>query len=353
MMPDLLRNLKSTVSNFSGRVESVTMKAAAVDNGVCDLTAVINSLRSSTATQDDKAAFLKDAAERTEQFLDDVERIDEEAAEAIRQSKDDFYDKYDYLRPDCEKSGWEKFWEGAKEWCKDHWKAIVTVVLVIAAVVVIVVTAGTALGPLAALAVTLAKGVLIGAVVGGLMGGIVGALSPNSTFLEGLESGAFGGAVGGLITGGLGSAMMAVSGTTTLTMAQSMLAGGLGDGITSIFSDLGDRFIKGDDISAGEFIFDALFSFGTGALFSGLGQRLGDVIPPLKINGLNKGTGSWKYVWMYEAANAGRNGRTISLKALFKGLGAQFIDGVIDHGIEFFKSGTGEIWDWYKSEVPA
>ena len=231
MMPDLLRNLRSTVSSLSGRVEDVTMRAAAVDNGVCDLTAVISSLRSSTATQDDKAAFLKDAAERTEQFLDDVERIDEEAAEAIRQSKDDFYEKYDYLKPDCEKSGWESFWEGAKEWCKDHWKAIVTVVLVIAAVVIIVATAGTALGPLAALAVTLAKGVLIGTLVGGLMGGIVGGLSPNSTFLEGLESGAFGGAVGGLITGGLGSAVSAISGVAELTMAQSMLVGGFGDGV--------------------------------------------------------------------------------------------------------------------------
>ena len=65
------------------------------------------------------------------------------------QNKDDFYDKYDYLKPDCEKSGWEKFCDACKavgEWCKEHWKLIVTVVLVIIAIVVVVVTWGAALG---------------------------------------------------------------------------------------------------------------------------------------------------------------------------------------------------------------
>lgn len=35
---------------------------------------------------------------------------------------------------------WEKRWKKAKEWCKEHWKVVVTVVLAIAAIAVIVVS---------------------------------------------------------------------------------------------------------------------------------------------------------------------------------------------------------------------
>ena len=39
-------------------------------------------------------------------------RIDGDVADVINNSKDDFYDKYEYLKPECEKSWLEK----AKEW---------------------------------------------------------------------------------------------------------------------------------------------------------------------------------------------------------------------------------------------
>lgn len=358
MMPWILRDLKSSVRDYRDDVEDLGRRAAAIDSGICDLSQVIDSLRSSSDTQEAKADLLSEAAEMTEQFLDDVEEIDEDAAEAITDSKNDFYDTYEYLRPECEKEKtfWDKVGDGLKkvgEWCKDHWKAIATVILVAVAIVVIVVSGGTALGPLAALAVTLAKGVLIGTVVGGIMGGIVGAVSPNSTFWEGLENGAFGGALGGLITGGLGSAVSAISGVAELSLVQTMLVSGAGDTITSILTNLGDQFIKGDNISIGQYISDALFSFGTGVLFAGLGDYLGKHIPPLKINGLNKGRGSWKFDWMYGKANVGRSGNPITIRTILKGMGADFIDGVIDHGIELLKGATGEGYDAYKDAVSA
>lgn len=355
-MSSLITDLGRSVRWFRDDIDDLSFSAAAVDSGVCDLTEVINSLRSSSDTQEAKAEALSDAAEKTEQFLEDVVDIDENAAEAINRSKNDFYDTYEYLRPDIEKSGWEKFWTGAKEWCKEHWKALATIGLVIAAVLVIVFTGGTAIGPIAALLITLSKGVLIGTLVGGVMGGIAGGLSPNSTFLQGLEGGAFGGALGGLLTAGIGSAVAGATGLASiadLSLLQNMLIGGTGDAFTSILTNLGDHFFKGDDISAGQYIFDALFSFGTGVLFTKLGDSLGNLIPPLKINGINKGRGSWKFDWMYDLANVGRNGRIMSRLSILKGLGAEFVDGVLDHGIEFFKSLTGEGWDAYKSWVSA
>ena len=59
------------------------------------------------------------------------------------------------MKPECEKSRWEKFKDGCKkvgEWCKEHWKKIlITVTIVIGAVlaiVAVVATGGMALVPL-------------------------------------------------------------------------------------------------------------------------------------------------------------------------------------------------------------
>ncbi len=354
-MPSLIRNAKRSVKELKSEINDLRKTTATIDSSVCNLDDVIASLRSSTSTQEEKIEKLQEIKEEIEDFIDDVVEIDEEAAEAINQSKDDFYDDYYYLKPDSEKSGWEKFKDGCKkvgEWCKEHWKVIVTVVLVIAAVVCLFIpgvnaaVAGLAFGKLI---LDLAAGVLIGAVIGGTIGGVIGAISPNSTFLEGLENGAFGGAVGGLITGGLGGVVSSFTGAE-LTLAQSMLVGGGGDAITSIITDLGDIAFKGDNISFSTIVCNALFSFGTGALFSGLSGKLGELLP-IKIRGLNKGRDSWKFTWNYELANVGRN--RISLKAIFKGIGARFIDDLWDNTIEIFKGGTGEGWESYKKAVSA
>ena len=145
-------------------------------------------------------------------FIADVVRIDGDAAEVINRNKDEFYDKYSYLKPDCEKNLWEKICDGfasAVEWCKEHWKLIVTVVLVIAAVAVIILSGGTALGALGPVLAMIAQGTIIGAVSGGLIGGLSSLLTGGS-FLEGFEEGAFSGAIGGAIFGGLGAAGQAI-----------------------------------------------------------------------------------------------------------------------------------------------
>ena len=139
-------------------------------------------------------------------------RIDGDAAEVINRNKDEFYDKYSYLKPDCEKNLWEKICDGfasAVEWCKEHWKLIVTVVLVIAAAAVIILSGGTALGALGPVLAMIAQGTIIGAVSGGLIGGLSSLLTGGS-FLEGFEEGAFSGAIGGAIFGGLGAAGQAI-----------------------------------------------------------------------------------------------------------------------------------------------
>lgn len=63
-----------------------------------------------------------------EEFVSDVARIDSEVANAINKSKENFYDEYNYLKPECEKSGWEKFKDDCKkfsEWCEENWISFV------------------------------------------------------------------------------------------------------------------------------------------------------------------------------------------------------------------------------------
>lgn len=65
-------------------------------------------------------------------------RIDGDVADVINKSKNDFYEKYEYLKPDIEKSWLEEKVDSACEWCKKHWKEIlITVTIVIGAVLAI------------------------------------------------------------------------------------------------------------------------------------------------------------------------------------------------------------------------
>ena len=106
-MSGLIRTTKSSVGTFNEGLGSLVSSALSVDSGVCSLDDTISALRSSTDTQEDKISALDTFAEETEEFVDEVVRIDGEAADAINSSKDDFYDDYYYLKPESEKTEWE------------------------------------------------------------------------------------------------------------------------------------------------------------------------------------------------------------------------------------------------------
>ena len=211
-MSSLLEGAKKSVSDYQTELFSLKSMTLNVNKSVCGLDDVIGSIQSSTQLQEQKVDSLETLRQNVENFITDVVRIDDDAAEVINRNKDEFYDKYSYLKPDCEKNLWEKICDGfasAVEWCKEHWKLIVTVVLVIAAVAVIILSGGTALGALGPVLAMIAQGTIIGAVSGGLIGGLSSLLTGGS-FLEGFEEGAFSGAIGGAIFGGLGAAGQAI-----------------------------------------------------------------------------------------------------------------------------------------------
>ena len=109
-----------------------------IDESICNVDDVISSIKSSTQTQEDKVESLESLKENINEYISYVVTIDQNAADAINKRKHDFYDKYEYLKPDIEKSWLEEKVDNACEWCKEHWKEIlITVTIVIGAVLAI------------------------------------------------------------------------------------------------------------------------------------------------------------------------------------------------------------------------
>lgn len=360
-MPGLVKDIRNSVNDLKSEFMTLKSKSQSINRNICNLDDVISSISTSTQTQEDKMDALNNLAENIKEFASDVERIDNNVATMINKSKNDFYDKYDYLKPE---NIFEMIWESCKsgletaaEWCKEHWKLVVTVVLVVAAVVVLVVLAGVG-GPIAAVLVMAAKGLLIGAATGGLIGGGINLISGKS-FWEGFEDGAFGGAIAGAISGGLSAGMTGGS-SFAQALANSNPAGLLkGAGLlerfkfswivtgkviplegfwkiiscdviadigTSLLGDIGDIYIKGENISGAKIISNILVS----AILSGSSSGISQKISVKKIPGINIGNGSWKHVWASQSTRSLRYGTHMRIKTYLKGIGVSALDHVGD-----------------------
>ncbi len=154
-MSGLIKGIKKSVTDYKSELFALKTKSLMINKSVCNLDDIVSSIQTSSQTQEQKIISLDTFDNNSEEFISDAVRIDGDAAEIIKKRKDDFYDKYNYLKPDCEKSGWEKFCDAcdsAYEWCKENWVKIVTVLVVIAIAVIAVVTFGVAIAAVAAIA---------------------------------------------------------------------------------------------------------------------------------------------------------------------------------------------------------
>ena len=198
-MSNYIEQAKTAVSDFCVDLSALKSKILGINSSVCD--SVVSKISSSSQTQEQQIAGLEATRKEVNDFIDLTVKRDNSASSAVAEAKKEFYKQYDYLKPECEKSDWEKFCdklEDVGEWCKEHWKLIVTVVICIAAIALICTGVGGILG-------AAAIGALIGAGTGGLIGGLSSVASGGS-FLDGFEDGAFLGAITGAIFGGIGGA---------------------------------------------------------------------------------------------------------------------------------------------------
>ena len=208
-MPSLINEAKKSVKDYKTELNQLKSKVMKIDSSICNVDDLINSIKTSTETQEDKIESLESLNENINEYISDVVTIDQNVADAINKSKDDFYDEYYYLKPECEKSGWEKFKDGCKkvgEWCKEHWKELVIgAICIVIGAVLTVLSGGTFL---AGLAVCFGKAILTATIFGAISVGFSALaskiLDQPFTFNDALS--AFGdGFASGFMFGGLGA----------------------------------------------------------------------------------------------------------------------------------------------------
>ncbi len=236
----LLDDIIKSVNNIDVQLSTLENTLQGVSSSTCDLNDTVESIRSSSKSEQDKVEDLKKLNSKLTEFIETASDRDKSAKDEINKQKEEFYTKYSFLKPECEKSFKEKLCdtvESACEWCKEHWKLIVTVVIV--AVAIALLWCGVGEGILAGIIAGACWGAISGAVIGGISGGL-DSLENGGSFLDGFENGAFSGALKGALTGaimgGLGQlGQLAGEGLNTLFEGQACL------------TNLG-KFVKGTSI---------------------------------------------------------------------------------------------------------
>lgn len=246
-MSNYIEQAKSAVSDFCVDLSALKSKILGINSSVCDN--VVSSISSSSQTQEQQIAGLE-ATQKQVTFIDLTINRDNAASAAVSKAKDDFYKEYSYLKPDSEKSGWEKFCDGLKkvgDWCKEHWKEICLVLEIVAAVVCLLIPGLEGIG----------IGILTGMLIGGLSGAAIGGISGYAQYgvdgilsriINGTEDGMLlGGLFGGL--GGIGAIAGEAFGCSALMTNMFSISSKLGLGMmafdmTALANDFQNRFFK-------------------------------------------------------------------------------------------------------------
>ena len=193
----LLDDMIKSSNNLNAQLGTLKSTLQGVDSSTCNLQDTVDSISSSSKSESNKVEDLKRLNNKLTAFIEMTARRDSSAESEINKAKEDFYTKYSYLKPECEKSRMEKIADGMKkacEWCKEHWKLIATIVIVAVSIVVLLIPG---VGPIIAGA---CWGAILGACIGGVSGGL-DSMARGGSFLDGFEEGAFSGAITGAITG--------------------------------------------------------------------------------------------------------------------------------------------------------
>lgn len=205
-----IRNNVSASNNLNSQLSSLKSTLQGINSSTYNLQDTIDNISSSTKTEKEKVKDLNKLSKKVDEFISVTVNRDNSAKEMIEKSKKEFYTKYLYLKPNCEKSGLEKICDGLKStgrWFKDNIKELIVVGLAAAAIVAVVALAVFTFGAgavIIAAAVGAVAGLasqLITDIVGGFTTGEFQFSSPLDYFAS-----AAGGTIGGILmlpTGGV------------------------------------------------------------------------------------------------------------------------------------------------------
>lgn len=205
-----INDVTNSCDSLSTQLNSLKSILQGVSSNSCNLQDTVNNISSSTKTEKDKIRDLNKLNKKVGEFISVTVKKDNSVKEQIEKAKEEFYTKYSYLKPECEKNGLEKVCDGLKSagsWLVDNIKEILVVGLAVLAVVAVVALAIATFG-LGAVAIATVVGAaaglasqLITDIVSGFVTGNFKVSSPLNYI-----SSAVGGAIGGIImlpTGGV------------------------------------------------------------------------------------------------------------------------------------------------------
>ncbi len=225
-----------------------------VDSSTCDLQDAVDSITSSTKSESDIVEDVRRLNAKLSEFINmAVERDDSARSEIVRE-KNEFYEKYSYLKPDCEKKKKkktlvQKIQDSLKkvcDWCKEHsheLKIVITIGIVVTALAVVICCPGAS-----AIVAGACWGAISGACIGGVAGGINSQIHDGEFwdgFVNGACDGAIGGAIGGAISGGL---VYELGQATTLarSIGQGASVGAISSGTSNMAVTTIDYLIEHD-----------------------------------------------------------------------------------------------------------
>ena len=258
-MSNYIEQAKNAVSDFCLDLSALKSKILGINSSVCDN--VVSSISSSSQTQEQQIAGLEATQKEVNTFIDLTVNRDNSAADAVSKAKDEFYKEYSYLKPDSEKSDWERFCDDLKkvgDWCKEHWKEIMIAIEIIVAVVCFCVPGLQGFGAL--ILENMLKGLIFGLVIGAAVGGISGyAQNGVDGILGGILNGAKDGALLGAAFGGLGG-VGSLSGklfgcstfmTGAFSVSSKLALGMMAFDITALANDFQNRLFQDTGIYLG------------------------------------------------------------------------------------------------------
>lgn len=126
----LLDSIIKSSNNLDVQIGTLKNTLQGVESSSCDLQDAVDSISSSSKSEKDKVKDLKKLNSKLTSFIQMTANRDNSAKDEIEKSKKNFYTKYKYLKPECEKSRLKKVVDALKSaasWCKDHWKQIAVV----------------------------------------------------------------------------------------------------------------------------------------------------------------------------------------------------------------------------------
>jgi len=206
-------NLTKELGTLNSKINNACMAAS--------LDASSQKTREVKKREETKTGALSLAYDKLDELITDAGVVDEKVSVKVNELKNDFYKKYSYLKPESEKSRWEKIKDGAAkiwdgicdissaiadfaadvfEWCKENWVTILKVVAIAVMAIGSIILLCTGVGaPLAAAC----WGCLIGMGSSFLFNGVKN-VCQGKNFFDGAIDSLFYGGISGAISGALG-----------------------------------------------------------------------------------------------------------------------------------------------------